>query len=312
MTILQQLILEISQSVTTYQDEKNQKGEVISAERQQNIVEINQLLTACQQSDSDKSAYRLRQRLIDYIDQMPRNLMANIIFDTSRLRELLNGVLVKKKFSENELLAQENIELRAQQQMIGTAKNGDDLLAKLDLLTEELKRKTEQALLAMKSSDYYEATSVNLALRCQETINRNIELHNQTVELQSKNEALQIELANFQIKVSKELDQLKTQLNEYEELIKELNTENRQLRLDREDERKRSRKIQKKLDKVTPQYAKSLETISKLKVVLKAHGISVPDIELQSFEDTSKQKAFFGSDSEFEGDSEMEFGCRAQ
>lgn len=319
MTILQQLILEISQAITTYQDEKNQQGEAISAERQQNIVEIHQVLTTCQQPDSDKSAYRLRQRLIDYIDQMPKNILASLasIFDGSRLRQLLNIVLDKKEFSENELLAQENIELRIQQQMLGTAQNGDDLLAKLTLLTEELKQKTEQALLAMKRGDYYEETSTSLAVRCQESFNRNVELQKQYIELQDKNATLQTEISDFHIKVSQELDELKAKVREYEQLIEKLNAENRQLRLDRETERNRSFKIQKKLDTVTPQYAKSLEAISKLQSVLKAHGIPIPDIELQSFESKSDEqksepKPFFGSDSEFEGDSEMEFGCRAQ
>lgn len=295
MTILQQLILEISEAVTIYQNEYAQKGKTIPAERQQDIVNINQLLSAGQQSDSDKSAYRLRHKLIKYIEEMPRNFLASLItmFDGSRLRHLLNTVLAKKEFSDNELLAQESIELRAQQQMIGTAQNGDDLLVKLDLLTAELKKKSEQALLAMKNSDYYNVTCANLAMRCQELINRNIEL--------------QTQLTEFHTKVSQELDELKTKVREQEQLIEKLNAENRQLRIDKEAERNRSFKIQKKLDQVTPQYAASLKIIEELQNLLKENSIPVPGIELQALESKAEE-----SDSPFEKRGEIEFGYHLQ
>lgn len=296
MTILQLLISEITQAMTAYQNEYTQKGKVISQERQQDIIKISQLLTASQQSDSDKSAYRLRQKLIKYIEEMPRNLLASLItvFDGSRLRQLLNTVLAKKEFSDSELLAQESIELREQQQKIGTAQNGDDLLARLDLMTEELKKKTEQALLAIKNSDYYNVTCTNLATRCQELINRNIEL--------------QTQLTEFHTKVSQELDELKAKLREQEQLIEKLNAENRQLRMDKEVERSRSFKIQKKLDKVTPQYAASLKIIDELQNLLKANDIPVPGIELQSLEARSNSE----SDSPFKRNGEIEFGYHLQ
>lgn len=269
MTILKQLILEISQAITTYQAEKNAQDAIISPERQQNIVDLNQLLTASQQSGSDKSAYRLRKRLIEYIDQMPGSWLANLmtLFDGSRLRKLLHAVLAKPEFSENELLAQEAIELRERQQMIGTAQNGDDLLEKLDLLTEEIKRKTQQAMLAMANCDQYQSLCADLGEQCQTLIHRN--------------RTLQTELTELQTTLSEQLNALKAKVREQDDLILELNKANQQLRIDKETERKRSIKIQKKLDEITPKYTASLETITHLESLLKKHGIQ--EAELQTF-----------------------------
>lgn len=273
MTILKQLILDISQAITTYQAEKNAQAEVISPERQQNIVDLNQLLTASQQSGSDKSAYRLRKKLIDYIDQMPGSWLANLmtLFDGSRLRKLLHAVLAKPEFSENELLAQEAIELRDRQQRIGTAQNGDDLLEKLDLLTEEIKKKTQQAMLAMASSDQFSTACDALGIQTQALIN--------------KNRALQQELNALQTQLTEQLDALKAKVREQDELIQGLNKANQQLRIDNETERKRSIKIQKKLDEIKPKYTASLETITHLESLLKKHGIQAT--ELQTFEKKS-------------------------
>lgn len=273
MTILQQLILEISQAITTYQAEKAQKGEVISDERQQNILALNQLLTINQQNGSDQSAYRLRKRLIDYIEQMPGNWLANWItlLDGSRLRQLLNAVLDQTKFHENELLAQENIELRERQQFMGTAQNGDDLLERLDVLTEEIKKKTQQAMLAMASCDQYQSLCADLGERCQTLINRN--------------RALQTELTELQTTLSEQLHDLKTKVREQDDLIQHLNEANRHLRSEREAECTQAIKIQKKLDAVTVQYKASLERIAYLESRLKAHDIQ--ETELQTFKNTS-------------------------
>lgn len=271
MTILKQLILEISQAILTYQVEKNDKAEIISQERQKNIVDLNQLLTASQHSKqgSDQSAYRLRKRLLEYLEQMPMNWLANLItvFDSSRLRKLLQAVLDKPEFSENELLAQEAIELREQHQMIGTAQNGDDLLEKLDLLTEEIKKKTQQAMLAMASCEQYQSVCADLSQQCQGLID--------------KNRALQTELTELQTSLTEQLDALKTKVREQDQLIQELNKANQQLRRDKETERTQSIKIQNKLEAVTFQYKDSLETISYLQGLLKEQGIKVT--ELQTF-----------------------------
>jgi hypothetical protein len=257
MSIFQELSIAIAEAMNDYVKEKTDNKEDISKIREQDIINLTLIMEA---SKEEGSAYRLRSRLIEYIDNMSTHWLSHInaLFD-SRLRQLLRAVLEKSEYQKNELLARENIELRQCQKEIGTAKNGDDLLEKLDILSKEIQKKTQQIQLTMHLNDQLTASRQKLALELQAAI--------------SDNQLLQTELKKTQEELSVQLSHLQKQIQEQKLLIDELNKINQQLRLDKEKERSKATKIQTKLDKITPKYTQSLKTIEELRKLLTMNGI---------------------------------------
>lgn len=271
MTILQELILAITQAIRDYQAEKQAADEVVPDERQQDIIEINQLLEASQE---EEGAYRLRKNLADYIAQKSWSWLGayiSLALDRSRLRHFLMAVL--EQFSENDILARQNSELYQRQTLIGTAQNGEDLLVKLEIQSEENEKYHKQVTFLQTIVEQYRLACADVGTQLQATVDQN--------------RLLRQEIEDLQINLTEQLNILKSKIRERELLIEELKKINEQLSSEKDEAYTKAIKIQRELDEVLPKYKDSLETISKLRSLLKKHGIK-DEVELNDLFDLDK------------------------